>query len=118
MEFVETVEFSDDREEHFGGDESFRLLQSLLVMAPEYGAVLPGCGGFRKIRWADQGRGKGKRGGLRVIYLYVPDVEVIILAMVYDKDEADDVSPAGKGALARMADEIRANLRAEKPKRD
>ena len=49
-------------------DESYRALQRALLGNPELGNVMPGTGGFRKIRWEDSRRGKGKRGGLRVIY--------------------------------------------------
>jgi hypothetical protein len=38
---------------------------------PEMGDVMPGTGGFRKVRWEDARRGKGKRGGLRVMYYYL-----------------------------------------------
>ena len=49
-------------------DESYRELQRALMENPEMGDVMPGTGGFRKVRWEDARRGKGKRGGLRVIY--------------------------------------------------
>lgn len=50
-------------------DESYRELQRALMENPEMGDVMPGTGGFRKVRWEDARRSKGKRGGLRVIYL-------------------------------------------------
>lgn len=49
-------------------EESYRELQRALMENPELGVVMPGTGGFRKARWEDARRGKGKRGGLRVIY--------------------------------------------------
>jgi len=52
-------------------DESYRALQRLLLNSPEAGDVMPGTGGFRKLRWEDPRRGKGKRGGLRIIYYYL-----------------------------------------------
>ena len=55
---------------------SLSALQRELMNDPESGAVMPGCGGLRKIRIADPGRGKGKRGGARVIYLHVPEASV------------------------------------------
>ena len=51
-------------------DESYQALQRMLLENPELGDVIPGTGGFRKVRWEDSRRGKGKRGGLRVIYYY------------------------------------------------
>jgi len=44
-------------------DESYRELQQAFMENPELGDVMPGTGGFRKVRWADARRGKGKRGG-------------------------------------------------------
>jgi hypothetical protein len=52
-------------------DESYQALQRMLLENPELGDVMPGTGGFRKVRWEDSRRGKGKRGGLRVIYYYL-----------------------------------------------
>ena len=56
-------------------------------------------GGFRKLRWADPRRGKGRRGGLRVIYYYFPDAQQIWLMTLYGKDEAADLRPEEKRAL-------------------
>lgn len=47
-------------------DEEYRELQTALVNRPHLGAVIPGSGGLRKMRWSRPGR--GKRGGIRVIY--------------------------------------------------
>jgi hypothetical protein len=58
---------------------------------------------MRKVRWRDTRRGKGARGGLRVIYLYVPEAERILLLDVYDKGEAEDLSPAEKRQLVELA---------------
>jgi mRNA-degrading endonuclease RelE of RelBE toxin-antitoxin system len=52
-------------------DDGYRMLQEALLKNPEKGDVMPGTGGFRKLRWRDPRRGKGKRGGLRVIYYYL-----------------------------------------------
>lgn len=52
-------------------DNTYRDLQAALLENPELGDVMPGTGGFRKLRWQDSCRGKGKRGGLRVIYYYL-----------------------------------------------
>ena len=60
---------------------------------------MPGTGGFRKLRWADRRRGKGKRGGLRVIYYYLSADAQIWLMTLYDKDEMADLSAAEKRAL-------------------
>jgi hypothetical protein len=81
------------------GDEDYRALQLHLARDPEAGDVIPGTGGFRKLRWADRRRAKGKRGGLRVIYYYlVADAQIWFMS-VYDKDEAADLCGKEKRAL-------------------
>src|ERR1039457_7495513 len=54
--------------------------------------LMPGTGGFRKMRWADARRGKGRRGGLRIIYCYFPSDPQIWLMTLYDKSEAADLT--------------------------
>ena len=49
-------------------DQNYRELQLALLRNLQMGDLMPGTGGFRKVRWQDTRRGKGKRGGLRVIY--------------------------------------------------
>jgi hypothetical protein len=64
--FVETAEFTQWVKEYLS-DEALSDLQRALLDAPDTGSVLPGCDGLRKMRVADPRRGKGKRGGARVI---------------------------------------------------
>ncbi len=92
-------------------DESYRTLQRALLENPEIGKVMPGTGGFRKIRWEDPRRGKGKRGGLRVIYYYLTADRQIWFFTVYDKDEATDLSSGEKKALKKA---IQAELKARR----
>lgn len=54
--------------------------------------MIPGTGGFRKLRWKDRRRGKGKRGGLRVIYCVLADARQIWLYSLYDKGEIQDLT--------------------------
>ncbi len=95
------------REEYFAGDASYSALQQTLLGNPEAGSVMPGCGGLRKIRWPDPRRSKGKRGGLRTIYLHVPEAQIILFVKVYDKDEADDLTTDQRKALVQAAGELR-----------
>ena len=86
----------------------FRALQNLLIGQPQAGAVIPGTGGFRKVRFADSRRGKGKRGGLRVIYYFFAAPEQIWLVTIYDKDEMQDLDSSEKKLLREMIAEERA----------
>ncbi len=80
-------------------DQEFRALQLALLENPQMGNLMPGTGGFRKARWKDPKRGKGKRGGLRVIYYHLTTNHQIWFFTLYDKDEAIDLSPDEKKQL-------------------
>ena len=61
VEFIEAPTFTAIVAGYLEDDE-YRALQLFLAGDPEAGDVMPGTGGFRKLRWADRRRGKGKRG--------------------------------------------------------
>ena len=69
MEFIESTAFTKYVYDYLSDDE-YLGLQSFLLLYPESGKVVPGSGGVRKIRWAMTG--KGKSGGVRVIYYGSP----------------------------------------------
>ena len=98
MEFIEAPAFTRYVSEYLTDDE-YRELQNQLANNPALGDLMPGTGGFRKLRWADPRRGKGRRGGLRIIYYYFSADQQIWLMTLYDKDEAADLTPKEKKAL-------------------
>jgi hypothetical protein len=69
---------------------------------------MKGCGGLRKIRVADPKRKKGKRGGARVIYLHIPEVDWIYLFDVYGKHEREDLTSDQEKELKQLAEQLRA----------
>lgn len=99
--FVELPAFSRFRADYLT-DEAFRGLQDDLMKHPEAGDVIEGTGGLRKLRQADPQRGKGKRGGLRVIYFWWEAGLQFWLFTLYGKDEMDDLSPKDKKALKEL----------------
>ena len=108
MEFFEAPAFTRYLSSYLTDDE-YRELQTRLATAPEVGDMIPGSGGFRKVRWADPKRGKGRRGGLRVIYYYFSAANQIWMMTLYDKNEASDLTAREKRTLrAAMETEIRA----------
>ncbi|MEZ5552432.1 MAG: type II toxin-antitoxin system RelE/ParE family toxin [Pseudomonadales bacterium] len=82
-------------------DQRYRELQRELMENPEMGDVMPGTGGFRKVRWEDALRGKGKRGGLRIIYYYLSAEDQIWFFTLYNKDEAADLTTEEKKLLKK-----------------
>jgi hypothetical protein len=71
-------------------DEEYGRLQTFLAEHPEAGKIIRGSGGMRKLRWA--GSGRGKRGGLRIIYFWWLARDRISMLMVYPKSEQDDLT--------------------------
>jgi hypothetical protein len=79
---------------------------------PTAGDVIPGTGGLRKVRHTDPRRGKGKRGGLRVIYFWWEEGRQFWLFTLYDKDEMGDLAPQERKALRdRLKMELAARSR-------
>lgn len=107
--FVEATSFS--RKIDVEGLEMLLQIQTELLKNLSAGAVIQGTGGFRKVRIADARRGKGKRGGYRVIYLDVPDLARTYLFMLYDKSEKGDLSPDEKRILKGAAEKIKKGVR-------
>jgi hypothetical protein len=99
--FVELPPFEHYRANYLD-DDAFFELQQLLMLNPEAGALVPGTGGLRKLRFADERRGKGKRGGLRVIYYWWDADLQFWLFTIYDKDERPDLTKAQRDALRQM----------------
>jgi len=99
--FVELPAFSRHRSDYLD-DEGLRELQIELLLDPAAGALLEGAGGLRKLRHRDVRRGKGKRGGLRVIYFWWEAGQQFWLFTIYDKDEMEDLDPTEKRTLRAM----------------
>jgi len=108
--FVELPSFERNRKRYLD-DEGFRKLQDAMMADPIAGDVIKGTGGLRKLRWTDRRRGKGKRGGLRVIYYYWVSGCEFWLFTLYDKDELVDLSSKEHATLEAL---LRNELKARK----
>ena len=108
--FVELPAFAKYRADYMD-DEGFRGLQQSMLKNPEAGDVIEGTGGLRKLRHGDPRRGKGKRGGLRVIYYWWDGGRQFWLYTLYDKDEMENLSADEKKVLRGM---LKAELEARR----
>lgn len=84
MIFIETTIFTKLLPKYLNDDE-YRSLQWYLLVNPDAGDIVRGSGGVRKVRWASEG--KGKRGGIRVIYYWKKSFDEIWLLTLYSKNE-------------------------------
>ena len=107
LTFVETSVFTK-RMAALGLEESLRGLQLELLDNPVAGDVEPGMAGLRKTRLGDPTRGKGKRGGARVHYLWLPHRGRIYLMFVYGKNEASTLTADQKKKLREIVTQIKA----------
>ncbi len=89
MEIIETHVFTR-KIKNVLSDNEYRKLQWALVINPEIGALISGGRGLRKLRWDIPG--KGKRGGLRIIYYWYAQDEMIYMLFPYKKSEQDDLT--------------------------
>ena len=97
--FIESLIFERLRSNYFS-DEEFRDLQLLLLTNPRAGSVIKGSGGLRKIRFRT--KGKGKRGGIRVIYYFLDKKNRFYLLTLYSKNEVVDLKESEKSKLKRL----------------
>jgi len=101
MEFIETSLFTRLIYNYLN-EEEYLGLQVYLLRHPDSGKIVPGSGGVRKIRWAM--KGKGKSGGIRVIYYWKVTDDEIWLLTVYGKSERETISGH---ILNQIAEEIK-----------
>ena len=105
MRFVETPVFTASVRGVLT-DEAYRALQVALLLRPQQGALIPGSGGLRKVRWA--GSGRGKRGGVRILYYWHPSEETFYMLVAYAKNVQADLTAAQLKVLRRLvAEEFR-----------
>jgi mRNA-degrading endonuclease RelE of RelBE toxin-antitoxin system len=84
-------------------DDEYRLFQQVLLKRPDAGNIIHGSGGIRKLRWPVKGR--GKRGGVRVIYYWFAERDIILLLFIYPKNIQDSLTPDQLKQLKRVVEE-------------
>lgn len=111
LTFIETPVFSRQLAECVD-DEEFRAFQNDLLRNPEQGDLLVGCRGLRKARMALPARGKS--GGARVIYLYLPDDHVLYLFLLFKKSNTANLSKSQRNQLGSLAEQIKSSYAQKK----
>ena len=102
MIFIETSVFTRLLLELMS-DEKYRLFQKELVTNPSKGDLIRSSGGLRKLRWSAEGR--GKRGGLRIIYYWSANEHQIFMLSVYPKSKQENLTSAQLKALRQTIEE-------------
>jgi hypothetical protein len=111
---VETSAFTRKAEKLLSEEEHDELLL-YLSMYYKAGDEIPGTGGVRKLRYAAQGRGKS--GGVRVMYYFFDEVNPILALFLYAKNEQENLTPAEKKLAASLAAAMKAEAKARRMKR-
>ena len=113
VEFLEASAFTREVYRYLHED-GLRELQARLATDPRAGTVIQGTGGFRKVRVEDPRRGKGRRGGIRVIYYHFEKDALIWMVTLYDKGEAADLTASQKKAMRTAIEREKAARRARR----
>ena len=84
-------------------EEEYQALQIALIARPETGQIIKGSGGLRKTRWSIAGR--GKRGGVRVIYYWAVAQEQLLMLLIYPKSKKEDLTREQLKILKKIVEE-------------
>lgn len=105
LEFVYTKLFERTRKGVLTDDE-MKAVEDALLDHPEAGPVMVGTGGVRKVRAAQEGR--GKRGSARVVYLYIPEQRTVYFILAFPKNVQGNLTAEQKKAVRDVVAGIRA----------
>ena len=106
--FIQTYEFSHKWDDLGFTDEDLRRLEWEILQNPKIGAVIPGTGKLRKMRFAFSGQ--GKRGSSRVCYVDFVIAETVYLITIYVKNEKENLTKAECAQIKKMIDALEKNL--------
>ena len=104
MRIVQTTRYLRDLKRLGASASEIDRLEQTIANNPEAGAVIPGLGGVRKLRFALGG--KGKRSGGRAIYFLMVSEDVAVMLFAYAKSDKEDMTPAEKKVALALMKEI------------
>lgn len=110
MVFVQARRFSERWDELGLTDTELQELERLLMLDPRRGSVVRSTGGLRKLRFSAAPLKKGKRGGLRICYVFFSEFSLIHLLLVYPKNEQDDLTYVARKQISSLIKEIHRQL--------
>jgi len=103
-EFINTAIYDKRWKEAGLTDDDLQLFQIDLIENPKAGDIIEGTGGAAKVRYATQG--KGKSGGVRVIYLDLESYGKIYLVTCYPKSKKGNLTDSEKAAIKEVVKRI------------
>ena len=101
---VETKAFTGRAKGRMSAAEVDRAIE-VIARDPLCGDSIQGTGGIRKVRFAAKGRGKS--GGVRIVYYYYNESMPVFLLTVFAKNEKADLTRAECNALGKVAQALR-----------
>jgi mRNA-degrading endonuclease RelE of RelBE toxin-antitoxin system len=105
---VESKQFVSKADKMMSSADRQELIE-FIARNPAGGDVIEGTGGVRKLRFAIQG--KGKRGGVRIIYYYYSDLNPVLLFTVFGKNEKSDLTKKEKNILYNVIQDIKKEMK-------
>jgi hypothetical protein len=96
---VELPEFLKESEKLLSSSERLSII-NYLAFHPAAGYIMQGTGGIRKLRWSAQG--KGKSGGVRIIYYHHSEAMPLFLLTLFGKSEKANLTKSERNDLAKF----------------
>jgi len=106
IEVVELGRFAKQANKLWNKAERAEFID-FIARNPLAGDVVQGTGGMRKVRWTEARRGRGKRGGTRVMYYYLARDFTLYLLALYSKGDAADLTTRQRNELTQLARQLK-----------
>ncbi|WP_437205865.1 hypothetical protein [Planctomicrobium sp. SH664] len=107
LHFIEMKPFTRAWGELQLGDEVLAAVQTMIMANPKFSPVIAGTGGLRKMRFSPQDWNTGKRGALRICYVFFEEFHIVTLNLVYPKSQKLDLLPAEKKTVSQIIERQR-----------
>lgn len=110
LHFIELKPFTRRWQDLKLDDDALRYLQVAISAQPRAYPLMRGTGGLRKLRYAPPDWPQGKRGALRICYVYFDEFKTVLLAIVYGKNEKADLTAAERSGIKSIIETIEAEF--------